>query len=114
GETVGSVVWMAPEVLRQQPATAASDVFTWGATVAYAATGRRPFGAGPDIGVAPRGVRGPPPGTRRPRRRPPARPPRPPPRPGHPGTDPGGSRDTRPAESAAAPPAGSPPRADRL
>jgi serine/threonine protein kinase len=61
GEIVGSVGWMAPEVLRQQPATAASDVFSWGATVAYAATGRRPFGEGPDIGVAHRVLAGPPP-----------------------------------------------------
>ncbi|HYJ75978.1 MAG TPA: serine/threonine-protein kinase, partial [Kineosporiaceae bacterium] len=61
GEIVGSVGWMAPEVLRQQPVTAASDVFSWGATVAYAATGRRPFGDGPDIGVAHRVLAGPPP-----------------------------------------------------
>jgi serine/threonine protein kinase len=61
GEIVGSVGWMAPEVLRQEPATAASDVFSWGATVAYAATGRRPFGEGPDIGVAHRVLAGPPP-----------------------------------------------------
>jgi hypothetical protein len=61
GEIVGSVGWMAPEVLRQQPATPASDIFSWGATVAYAATGRRPFGDGPDIGVAHRVLSGPPP-----------------------------------------------------
>jgi serine/threonine protein kinase len=61
GEIVGSVGWMAPEVLRQQPATPASDIFSWGATVAYAATGRRPFGEGPDIGVAHRVLSGPPP-----------------------------------------------------
>jgi hypothetical protein len=61
GEVIGSVGWMAPEVLRQQPATAASDVFSWGATVAYAATGRRPFGDGPDIAVANRVLSGPPP-----------------------------------------------------
>jgi eukaryotic-like serine/threonine-protein kinase len=61
GEIVGSVGWMAPEVLRQQPATAAADVFAWGATVAYAATGRRPFGEGPEIAVAHRVLAGPPP-----------------------------------------------------
>src|SRR3954447_19002457 len=61
GGIAGTGGWMAPEVLRQQPGTAASDVFSWGATVAYAATGRRPFGEGPDIGVAHRVLSGPPP-----------------------------------------------------
>jgi serine/threonine protein kinase len=61
GEIIGSVGWMAPEVLRQQAGTAASDVFSWGATVAFAATGRRPFGEGPDISVAHRVLSGPPP-----------------------------------------------------
>ena len=46
GMLVGSVGWMAPEVLRQGPATAAADVFAWGALVAYAGTGRRPSAAG--------------------------------------------------------------------
>ncbi len=61
GVLVGSVGWMAPEVLRQGPATAAADVFAWGALVAYAGTGRRPFGGGPDIAVAHRVLTGPPP-----------------------------------------------------
>ncbi|WP_305784184.1 serine/threonine-protein kinase [Symbioplanes lichenis] len=47
-QMVGTVAYMAPE--RFEPAygtevTAAADVFAWGAVVAYAATGRTPFGA---------------------------------------------------------------------
>jgi hypothetical protein len=61
GLLVGSVGWMAPEVLRQLPVTAAADVFAWGALVAYAGTGRRPFGDGPDVAVAHRVLTGPPP-----------------------------------------------------
>ena len=59
GLLVGSIGWMAPEVLRQQPATAAADVFAWGALVAYAGTGRSPFGDGPDLAVAHRVLAGP-------------------------------------------------------
>lgn len=61
GEIVGSVGWMAPEILRQEPVTAAADVFAWGAVVAFAGTGRRPFGEGPDVAVAHRILAGPPP-----------------------------------------------------
>ena len=61
GEVVGSIGWMAPEVLRQQPAGPPADVFGWGALVAYAGTGRRPFGEGPDAAVAHRVLAGPPP-----------------------------------------------------
>lgn len=43
----GSVGWLAPEALEGDSAsTAACDVFGWGATLAYAATGRPPFGTG--------------------------------------------------------------------
>src|SRR5262249_61291288 len=34
-----------------QPSTEASDVHAWGATVAFAATGRPPFGTGPYEGI---------------------------------------------------------------
>src|SRR6185437_7024554 len=50
-----------PEVLRQEPVTAAADVFAWGAVVAFASTARRPFGDGPDVAVAHRILAGPPP-----------------------------------------------------
>jgi hypothetical protein len=46
GMVVGSPGWIPPERLDRQPATPASDVFGWGCLVAYAATGRNPFGEG--------------------------------------------------------------------
>jgi eukaryotic-like serine/threonine-protein kinase len=61
GEIVGSMGWIAPEVLRQLPARPAADVFAWGAVVTFAGTGRRPFGDGPEIAVAHRILAGPPP-----------------------------------------------------
>lgn len=47
GAMVGSVGWMAPEQIRGEPADTAADIFGWGATVAFAGTGRSPFGDGP-------------------------------------------------------------------
>ncbi|MEU9373437.1 serine/threonine-protein kinase [Streptomyces sp. NPDC048255] len=44
GELIGSPGFMAPEQARGEPATAACDVFCLGAVLAYAATGRLPFG----------------------------------------------------------------------
>ncbi|MEV0202750.1 serine/threonine-protein kinase [Nonomuraea sp. NPDC050691] len=44
GEIVGTPRYMAPEVLRGDPVSAACDVFSWGCLVAYAASGRAPFG----------------------------------------------------------------------
>ena len=47
GGIIGSPGWMAPEqALGYAAASPAIDVFSWGATVAYAATGRSPFGEG--------------------------------------------------------------------
>jgi serine/threonine protein kinase len=46
GRTVGSPGFMAPEQILGQAAQPA-DVFAWGVTVAYAATGQSPFGGGP-------------------------------------------------------------------
>ena len=46
GSIVGSPSWMAPEQAQGRTITAAVDVFSWGATVAFAATGRQPFGEG--------------------------------------------------------------------
>jgi predicted Ser/Thr protein kinase len=44
--TLGSPGYIAPEQIRGLANTAAADVFTWAATVAFAATGRAPFGVG--------------------------------------------------------------------
>ncbi|MCX5196012.1 serine/threonine protein kinase [Streptomyces sp. NBC_00249] len=44
GELVGSPGFMAPEQVRGDPVTPACDVFCLGAVLAYAATGRLPFG----------------------------------------------------------------------
>ena len=52
GVTVGSLLWMSPEVLAGQPAGRPCDVFAWGLCVAYAGTGRAPFGAGNANAVA--------------------------------------------------------------
>ncbi len=46
GAVIGSPSWMAPEQAQGREATAAVDVFSWGATLAFAATGRHPFGEG--------------------------------------------------------------------
>jgi eukaryotic-like serine/threonine-protein kinase len=44
GVVVGSPSYMSPEQIRAQPVTQASDVFCMGSVLAYAATGRTPFG----------------------------------------------------------------------
>ena len=46
GAVVGSPSWMAPEQAQGRECGPAVDVFSWGATVAFAATGRLPFGEG--------------------------------------------------------------------
>lgn len=46
GEILGSPGWISPEQFHQRTPGPAADVFAWGGLVAYAATGRRPFGAG--------------------------------------------------------------------
>ncbi len=45
GMMVGSMGFMAPEQISGRPGPAA-DIFAWGVTVAYAGTGRSPFGTG--------------------------------------------------------------------
>ncbi|WP_084958484.1 serine/threonine-protein kinase [Thermoactinospora rubra] len=42
---IGTPAYLAPEQINGSPASAASDVFAWGATMLYAATGSSPFGA---------------------------------------------------------------------
>ncbi|MEU9240874.1 serine/threonine-protein kinase [Streptomyces sp. NPDC048385] len=50
GAMTGTPGWISPEQYRQGTAGPAGDVFAWGALVAYAATGRLPFGGGaPDV-----------------------------------------------------------------
>ncbi|MFD9517388.1 serine/threonine-protein kinase [Streptomyces sp. NPDC059979] len=44
GEVIGSPGFMAPEQIRGEPVTDACDMFCLGAVLAYAATGRLPFG----------------------------------------------------------------------
>ncbi|HCA87270.1 MAG TPA: serine/threonine protein kinase, partial [Streptomyces sp.] len=44
GAAVGSPGFMSPEQVRGEPLTAASDIFCLGSVLAYAATGRTPFG----------------------------------------------------------------------
>lgn len=46
GVVMGSPGWIPPERLTGRPATSGSDVFGWGCLVAYAGTGRNPFGEG--------------------------------------------------------------------
>ncbi|WP_460369874.1 serine/threonine-protein kinase, partial [Actinocorallia lasiicapitis] len=43
GTVFGTPAFLAPELLHDQNVTQASDVFSWGCVVAYAATGRSPF-----------------------------------------------------------------------
>jgi len=50
GIMTGTTGWISPEAYRTGTAGPAGDVFAWGALVAYAATGRLPFGTGaPDV-----------------------------------------------------------------
>ncbi|ACY99139.1 MULTISPECIES: serine/threonine-protein kinase [Thermomonospora] len=48
-QMVGTPAYFAPEWLRGEPPTPASDVFAWAGTMVFAATGRPPFGAGGDL-----------------------------------------------------------------
>ncbi|GAA4482803.1 hypothetical protein GCM10023191_003420 [Actinoallomurus oryzae] len=58
GGAIGTLGYMAPEVLDGASAGPAADVFAWGATIAYAATGRPTFGGGGMQAVALRTYRG--------------------------------------------------------
>ncbi|MBA9004047.1 serine/threonine-protein kinase [Thermomonospora cellulosilytica] len=44
GQFVGTPSYLPPELLRGEPVTPASDVFSWGCVIVYAGTGRTPFG----------------------------------------------------------------------
>ncbi|WP_325053093.1 serine/threonine-protein kinase [Thermomonospora amylolytica] len=46
GFIVGSPGWIAPEQVYEGTVGTAADVFTWGSLIAFAATGRHPYGSG--------------------------------------------------------------------
>lgn len=58
GMFMGTPGYLAPEVIEGQPSSEASDVHAWGATVAFAATGRPPYGTGSYEGIFYRIVNG--------------------------------------------------------
>jgi len=60
GMVMGTPGWIAPEQLRGGAVTPAADVFAWGCLVAYASTGRLPFGGGPPASQTYRAVHEPP------------------------------------------------------
>jgi serine/threonine protein kinase len=43
---VGTPAYMSPEQIEEEPVGPSSDVFAWGSTMVFAATGRPPFGFG--------------------------------------------------------------------
>ena len=47
GLVMGTPGYLSPELIYGDPVTAATDWWAWGATLAFAATGRQPFGTGP-------------------------------------------------------------------
>lgn len=58
GWLLGTPGYLAPEILQGHNASSASDVHSWAATVAFAGTGRPPFGRGPSIAIMDRVRRG--------------------------------------------------------
>ncbi|SVA59884.1 uncharacterized protein METZ01_LOCUS112738, partial [marine metagenome] len=46
GAFVGTAAWISPEQIRDDGVTEATDVFNFGLVMAFAATGRHPFGGG--------------------------------------------------------------------
>jgi predicted Ser/Thr protein kinase len=46
GMFMGTPGYLAPEVIEGRPSGPAADIHSWGATMAFAATGRPPFGSG--------------------------------------------------------------------
>ena len=58
GWLLGTPGYLAPEILFGDDATSAVDVHGWAATVAYAGTGRAPFGRGPSMAIMDRVRRG--------------------------------------------------------
>src|SRR6516162_3710661 len=58
GMFMGTPGYLAPEAIEGRPSSEASDVHAWGATVAFAAIGRPPYGTGPYEGIFYRIVNG--------------------------------------------------------
>ncbi|MFZ0159382.1 MAG: serine/threonine-protein kinase, partial [Kineosporiaceae bacterium] len=58
GLIMGTPGYLPPELVEGQSITPATDWWAWGATLAYAATGRAPFGTGPAAVVLDRVRRG--------------------------------------------------------
>ncbi|GAB4013274.1 serine/threonine-protein kinase [Nocardioides ultimimeridianus] len=58
GYLLGTPGYLAPEILYGDDATPAADVHAWAATVAFAATGRAPYGRGPAMAILDRARRG--------------------------------------------------------
>ncbi|HJQ06423.1 MAG TPA: serine/threonine-protein kinase [Nocardioides sp.] len=58
GYLLGTPGYLAPEILYGDDATPAADVHAWAATVAFAATGRAPYGTGPSMAILDRARRG--------------------------------------------------------
>lgn len=58
GMLIGTPAYLAPELIEGEPAGPPADVFSWAATLAFAATGRVPFGSGSLHGVCFRILRG--------------------------------------------------------
>lgn len=58
GWLLGTPGYLAPEILFGEDASTASDVHSWGATVAFAGTGQAPFGRGPSMAIMDRVRRG--------------------------------------------------------
>jgi serine/threonine protein kinase/uncharacterized membrane protein len=58
GWVFGTPAYLAPEVVLGDPPTLAVDIHGWAATVAFAATGRSPYGEGPSVVVLDRIRRG--------------------------------------------------------
>lgn len=58
GWLLGTPGYLAPEILYGHTPDEASDIHSWAATVAFAGTGRPPFGTGPSVAVMDRVRRG--------------------------------------------------------
>ncbi len=58
GWLLGTPGYLAPEILHGDDASPASDLHSWAATVAFAGTGRPPFGRGPSMAIMDRVRRG--------------------------------------------------------
>jgi TolB-like protein/predicted Ser/Thr protein kinase len=52
GTLIGTLAYMAPELLRGDPADARTDIFSFGVVMHESLSGRRPFGSGTDAATA--------------------------------------------------------------